>query len=712
MPADPIAPRRALPAALAAVLILGPVVGPNGAAQAQAEPPLACTRQPRRLHGVAHIAEVFHQPASDSPAPAPPRPHGAEVGALATPPVAVSDGYEPPPRVRVGSPQELEDTLRSGFTGIIVIPKGVFWDLGDRRDLPIRSGVWLLGERGDTLCERPTLYTESKLEGVVFAVSANDVRIEGIHFRGPQAGDRTHGQEYVSAIVVTVDRVAGLGKRILITDNEFNEWLGGGVGVTSAQRVRTLEEYDPGWPKPDRADAALVRVERNYMHHNALDGGGYGVVVGGGAYATIEGNVFDFNRHAVASDGYPYSGYIARYNYILQGGFMQGSYWNQHFDVHGTVDEDGDGGSDGYGSVAGEYFEITRNTIRGEQGYYLVKTRPTLMLRGKPTVGARFDANVDVHDDLDGAVSLKGSKNATGWGEDHGAFNFSATGNRFDTDYSSELATGDFDGDGRTDIFVANGTAWYVSRGGVEPWQLLHPSDKRVRDLGFADMNGDGITDVVWRAPDGALGYLAGGFGAVVPLTTAPVPMAELRFGDFDADGRTDIFRREASGQWMIWYGRTRDWAAAQSSSLPLKALRFGQFDGRPGTDVVAALSDQWAVSSSATTQWARLNAPLHRSLEYAVAADFDGDGRDDLAFDEGRQMWSVSRAGSGPLSALREGDGLPRVPELRTLLVGRFDGGRAARLVSFPSGGDNHFMIWRGGRRETFSRLSRAAMR
>jgi hypothetical protein len=27
------------------------------------------------------------------------------------------------------------------------------------------------------------------------------------------------------------------------------------------------------------------------------------------------------------------------------------------------------------------------------------------------------------------------------------------------------------------------------------------------------------------------------------------------------------------------------------------------------------------------------------RPLEYAVAADFDGDGRDDLAFDEGRQM-------------------------------------------------------------------------
>ena len=110
-----------------------------------------------------------------------------------------------------------------------------------------------------------------------------------------------------------------------------------------------------------------MRVERNYFHHNAREGGGYGVVVGGGAYVTIEGNVFDFNRHAVAASGFACSGYIARFNYILQGGFMQDSFWNQHFDVHGTNDTNGDGDSDGYGGAAGENFEIAFNTIRGEQ---------------------------------------------------------------------------------------------------------------------------------------------------------------------------------------------------------------------------------------------------------------------------------------------------------------------------------------------------------
>ena len=35
---------------------------------------------------------------------------------------------------------------------------------------------------------------------------------------------------------------------------------------------------------------------------------------------TIEGNVFEYNSHAVAASGQAYSGYVARFNYVLQGG--------------------------------------------------------------------------------------------------------------------------------------------------------------------------------------------------------------------------------------------------------------------------------------------------------------------------------------------------------------------------------------------------------
>lgn len=692
-------------------VIASPVADPR--------PPLACTqlRQSRLVAAAVgdRVATLATRDTGVAPRP------GGRVAAVAGGIGAVTElAPEPRRMVRVQSAAELEDTLRSGFTGTVMIPRDVTWDLSGRRAIPLRSGIALVGERG-ALCSRPTLFTDSKEETQhLFEVVGSGIRVEGLHLRGPAAGSRSAEQPYVTGIQVVVDRAAGTGRGVFIVDNEFDEWTGGGVEVRSTMVARTPGQYLPAWPRPTRADADQVRIQGNYMHHNARDGGGYGVVVGKGAYALIWGNLFDANRHAVASDGYAHSGYIARFNYVLEGGFMQGSYWNQHFDVHGTNPVDTTDRSSGYGGPAGEYYEIAFNTVRGDQGYYAVKTRPVFMLRGEPTEGAVFDANVVVHEDLDGAVALKWDKDDSGIGEDHDRFNFSAGGNSFGTDTHDEMAVGDFDGDGRSDVFLATGTAWFVSRGGVEPWQFLHPSTKRLRELALADMNHDGVTDVVWRAPDGALGYLPFGAGAVVPLTTSPVPVGDLRFGDFDGDGKTDIFRREPSGQWMIWSGATASWTAAQHSALPLAALRFGEFDGTRGTDVVASLSDGWKVASGARVGWAPLNRRLVRSFDEAVVGDFDGDGRSDLGFDLGRQQWVYSAGGRGPLRTLREGPGQTPFRALRTMLIGRFaEGERADQMVAFwdPFGvsvGDwsRHLVRIRAGQHSNWVLLSRMPMR
>ena len=61
-----------------------------------------------------------------------------------------------------------------------------------------------------------------------------------------------------------------------------------------------------------------VHIKNNFLHHNRHgEGWGYGVVVGQGAYALIERNVFDENRHAIAGDSVDarkkdFSGYTAR----------------------------------------------------------------------------------------------------------------------------------------------------------------------------------------------------------------------------------------------------------------------------------------------------------------------------------------------------------------------------------------------------------------
>jgi hypothetical protein len=612
---------------------------------------------------------------------------------------------------RVGCGKELADVLRSGYTGRVIVAESanavppcttVGFKLDGLDPIPLRSGVQLVGERG-VLGGRPVLYTTQKTpKRAVFEVQGNDVQVVGLHFRGPTpAKDHTQHisdeNPYVHAIRVLTDSETGLsGRRITIADNEFDNWSGAGVQVSPMQgdHNATLEvwkQHGPGsdtpWKPLSRLDAGQVRVIGNYMHHNVMDGGGYGVNVDGGSYALIEGNVFDFNRHSIASDGMAHGGYIARFNYVLQGGYKQQSdfapdYYNQHFDVHG----DGNGDGSGYGGWAGEYFSIENNTIRGEQKYGIPgfrATRPAFMLRGRAAMVAFFNNNILVHDDLDTAVSLKKKSASTGIGENQTDFNFRASGNLFDTDHSTDIAAGDFDGDGRSDVFVATGTAWFYSRGGVRPWEYLTSSGRQLRELGFADIDNDRLTDVLWRDAKGTVGYSRAARVPWVPLTPVPVPMNELRFGDFDGDGRTDMFYTRG-GQWNIWYGSTRTWTKTQTSSKPISELLFGNFDDRAGIDVAGVNSNGWAYSSGATRAWVRMNGRLTRSFKDAVAADFDGNGKTDIAVDEGSR-WRYSRDGRASLAVLLPNRGGPGPPgPLKKMVIGRFDSRPMVGLVTF----------------------------
>jgi hypothetical protein len=106
------------------------------------------------------------------------------------------------------------------------------------------------------------------------------------------------------------------------------------------------------------------------------------------------------------------------------------------------------------------------------------------------------------------------------------------------------LRFGDFDGDGKTDVFTV-GNHWQVSYGGTSVWQPLpHKLTGSVANLIVADFNGDGRVDVATLSLDPLIGWV-----------------------------------------WKISYGGISDWTQAR---LPWRSVAaIGRFDGRAGADLL-----------------------------------------------------------------------------------------------------------------------------
>lgn len=117
-----------------------------------------------------------------------------------------------------------------------------------------------------------------------------------------------------------------------------------------------------------------AHIYRNFIHHNQRNGFGYGICLSKASEAVIEYNLFNFDRHSVAADGSPGSGYIARYN------IQMGEAIYHVFDAHGGRDR-GDGTQ-----IACDYVEMYNNTILTDRIPY--------SRRGIPQQYSKFYNNV------------------------------------------------------------------------------------------------------------------------------------------------------------------------------------------------------------------------------------------------------------------------------------------------------------------------------
>ena len=120
-----------------------------------------------------------------------------------------------------------------------------------------------------------------------------------------------------------------------------------------------------------------AKISHCYIHHNQRNGFGYGVTLYRQAEAEIYGNLFNYDRHAIAADGSEGSSYYAHDNVHM------GAAIRHIFDAHGGADR-GDGTD-----TACDKVEMLNNVFLSEQLPY--------KKRGTPTEYSLFKHNVVIY---------------------------------------------------------------------------------------------------------------------------------------------------------------------------------------------------------------------------------------------------------------------------------------------------------------------------
>ena len=470
---------------------------------------------------------------------------------------------------------------------------------------------------------------------------------------------------------------------VIVDHVELSRW--------SVAAIKTLGAYPspyelfecPGERLPADPDALLVG---NFSHHNA-----YGVLVAQGAFPFIRGNLMFRENHHVTSAFYNgFNRYVAFDNLFTDHEDLKRAI----FDVHGTCTPGRWGGG-----RAGDYFEVAFNS-------FLTKRAPLVNVRGTPCDHFSFHHNTavpkgtpdtlavetDVPEPFDGSDPVCQWPDGTDFvpGDPNVILQVGPI-NEFEIEnpLDRRLAVGDFDGDGRDDVFVATGVTWWFSSGGKAEWRLLNRMPQRTSELIFGDFDADDRTDVVAMIDDRLMVSWAGG-SRWFPLTGSLPDMTieEIAVGQFDSDPRADLFFGDGS-KWF-WAPAGGAWQQFGISGYRVSELRFGDFTGDGLTDVFSAANGTWKIVKGVWQSWQNLGpAQLPGGIQALVVADFDGDGLADVGADYATQygnVWMMSPRGTGTPSAFHVAD-----QHMAELPIGRFDDRAGADILRW----DDDLWFW-----------------
>ena len=278
------------------------------------------------------------------------------------------------------------------------------------------------------------------------------------------------------------------------------------------------------------------------------------------------------------------------------------------------------------------------------------------------------------------------------------------------------VAAGDFNGDGKPDLAVANygGQSVSVLPGngdGTFGSAVTYALPGQANFVAVADFNGDGKQDLVVACPSYVSILLGNGDGTFQnPINRFVGVIAALITGDFNSDGKTDIalVDEQVSGAMKVMLGNgdgTLQAPTTYGAGSSPRSIASGDFNGDGRTDLVVAnfQSNTFSVylGNGDGTFRNQVSYPCGTYPAAVQAGDFNGDGKLDLAI------------GGSPLEvALGKGDGT--FPSLITypavtsadaiavadvngdskldLAITRWTSGNGYSLAVMPGNGDGTF--------------------
>ncbi|MEQ4518121.1 FG-GAP-like repeat-containing protein [Pseudarthrobacter sp. B907] len=246
--------------------------------------------------------------------------------------------------------------------------------------------------------------------------------------------------------------------------------------------------------------------------------------------------------------------------------------------------------------------------------------------------------------------------------------------------YDQIVGVGDYNGDGRPDLVCRNldGSLWlYAGTGRVDATSKGFAGGVKIGNfgwnmfdtlLGVGDFDGNGLSDLVARKPDGTL-WLYSGAGNGLPGTARQIDFGWSIFDklvairDFNGDGTSDLVGRKPDG--TLWfYANTGAARLVNGQQIGTGWNIYGDIigvgdankDGRP--DMVARQSDGsgffYAGTGTAGGGYlappARIGAFGWQAFNMLVNVhDFNGDAKDDLlARKPDGTLWFYPGTGAG----------------------------------------------------------------